>query len=426
MKHLFSGLFAVTLISSSSFSQHIFNNVQQEARVKSSSPIEGLGFFNSQVPKSNIVGSTNATTGTPELKLTFNWLTTTYDTIAKNIFTYDARKRMISDIKQAYINGVFRDTSRTDYLFILGNHTSYCDTAIRYDKDNSGKWILSEKFIYTYQDSTKGLLKNFSGKKAKSNIQVDYFYTKKNFLISSRISTIDSSSGILVIRFDSTAFTIDSTGKSKVDSIFSRTDTTLYSLTKIKSNKYDTTGNLIVALTNYYTLDTTIKLTGKGRDSLVYNINNNETEHISQYWNKFDSVWANNGRISTYYVQDKELQRQLVEYWAGSHWQTTTEYLWVNDITINTENLSSPTTKLNIFPNPASNRTNILFELTSEQTINLAIIDITGKRVVQVANQKMAKGTHIINADLSTLSSGLYFIQLNTGNVQSTQKLMVK
>ena len=73
-------------------------------------------------------------------------------------------------------------------------------------------------------------------------------------------------------------------------------------------------------------------------------------------------------------------------------------------------------TPLKLFPNPASD---VLYWNTTEKIKQIKIIDISGK-IVFVSDATILQ-SHI---DISDLTTGLYFIQLETSNKTYTEKLI--
>lgn len=80
--------------------------------------------------------------------------------------------------------------------------------------------------------------------------------------------------------------------------------------------------------------------------------------------------------------------------------------------------------KFMLYPNPASTKLNVLFDLTEAQDINYSITDITGKEVKTGVFNNM--GTDIQPIDLENLLSGMYFMtcQFEKGGV-ITQKFTI-
>jgi hypothetical protein len=80
-----------------------------------------------------------------------------------------------------------------------------------------------------------------------------------------------------------------------------------------------------------------------------------------------------------------------------------------------------------IAPNPSnSGSTNILIDATKD--INNAMIfvtDING-RIVKSFNKNITKGFHQIRLDVSSFTSGLYFINIQAEGTLQSHKLMIK
>jgi PKD repeat protein len=96
--------------------------------------------------------------------------------------------------------------------------------------------------------------------------------------------------------------------------------------------------------------------------------------------------------------------------------------------TVSSEEFKAENYGLKVFPNPAENLTNIIFELNNPAYVELAIIDVLGKENTLISNQKLASGQHQLLVDKSeiNLSSGLYFIRLMVDGKASVKKLIVK
>ena len=73
-----------------------------------------------------------------------------------------------------------------------------------------------------------------------------------------------------------------------------------------------------------------------------------------------------------------------------------------------------------IFPNPATNYFNIDRSNFSDGNIQLSISDISGKEVLQIPN--LTKRT----VDISHLSSGLYFVNIDNGKYKTSKKLVIE
>jgi hypothetical protein len=77
-------------------------------------------------------------------------------------------------------------------------------------------------------------------------------------------------------------------------------------------------------------------------------------------------------------------------------------------------------TNTSIFPNPATNYISIDRSNFSDGDIQLSISDISGKEVLQIPN--LTKST----VDISHLSSGLYFVNMDDGRQKTSKKLIIE
>lgn len=80
--------------------------------------------------------------------------------------------------------------------------------------------------------------------------------------------------------------------------------------------------------------------------------------------------------------------------------------------------------ELNLFPNPANELLNLELTLREPADLNLRIYDLTG-RTVMAQNQIGQAGKQQIQLDVSGLSRGAYFIQLQIGSEPVTRKFIV-
>jgi hypothetical protein len=88
---------------------------------------------------------------------------------------------------------------------------------------------------------------------------------------------------------------------------------------------------------------------------------------------------------------------------------------------------SASNSRLSIFPNPTEGNTTIAIEYLADKNIEVSLINILGAEVGKLYNGNIISNYHTIDADLSNLEKGIYFIKvLNNSNVIMTDKLVVK
>lgn len=77
-------------------------------------------------------------------------------------------------------------------------------------------------------------------------------------------------------------------------------------------------------------------------------------------------------------------------------------------------------------PNPMQSSTTFSFQLDQESETDLAVFDLTGRRVKQIVQGKLDKGTHQFVWEPEGLSAGIYMARLLAGNkVQTTRVVLV-
>jgi hypothetical protein len=81
-----------------------------------------------------------------------------------------------------------------------------------------------------------------------------------------------------------------------------------------------------------------------------------------------------------------------------------------------------------VYPNPTSKESNIKLSLKNESKVKIDIKDATGIQVMNVLNDQMSEGDHIITTDISNLKNGFYNViyQFEDGSVYADKLVVVK
>jgi hypothetical protein len=75
------------------------------------------------------------------------------------------------------------------------------------------------------------------------------------------------------------------------------------------------------------------------------------------------------------------------------------------------------------YPNPFNPSTNITFFLPEDRSVKVGIYNIVGQQVAMLADETLSAGEHSIVWDASNNPSGIYIVQLETGNRILTRKI---
>jgi len=77
------------------------------------------------------------------------------------------------------------------------------------------------------------------------------------------------------------------------------------------------------------------------------------------------------------------------------------------------------------FPNPFSRSTEIAYELTSGSEVTFAVMDLTGRKVMEVSEGMMPSGKHTFTLANSSLEPGVYFYTLKAGSFVQTKQMVI-
>ena len=77
------------------------------------------------------------------------------------------------------------------------------------------------------------------------------------------------------------------------------------------------------------------------------------------------------------------------------------------------------------FPNPFSNSTKVQFSLNQNTKIILQVKDIQGNTVVEIINDVKSEGNHSFDINTENLSSGIYYLTLDTDKEHSVKQMIL-
>jgi hypothetical protein len=77
------------------------------------------------------------------------------------------------------------------------------------------------------------------------------------------------------------------------------------------------------------------------------------------------------------------------------------------------------------YPNPFNPTTSIRYSVSSIQNVKLVVYNILGKEVVTLVNEKQSPGVYEVIFNGGSLSSGIYFYTLMSGEFKSTKRFVL-
>ncbi|HLT23748.1 MAG TPA: aryl-sulfate sulfotransferase [Ignavibacteria bacterium] len=77
------------------------------------------------------------------------------------------------------------------------------------------------------------------------------------------------------------------------------------------------------------------------------------------------------------------------------------------------------------YPNPFNPTTVITFNVPQAGKVSLKVYDILGREVAELANREFQAGDHFVTFSGESLTSGVYFYSLSSGNVVETKRMLL-
>ena len=191
-------------------------------------------------------------------------------------------------------------------------------------------------------------------------------------------------------------------------------------ISPVQATPYPVTGVLINSSTEV------AKATGV-TDPLTYfdysNHNfNNEINSIGYDWKSYQGSFVVDAN-RCYFIKDKNenIWRLVFNSFDG---MSTGNIEFNTELIFNTSSVNiNKTNSLNIFPNPTTQNTNLIFDFEEECLIN--IYDISGVKVY--SKQLNSRGLELINLPTENFDAGLYFLVVYKENrVLAKEKLIVQ
>jgi hypothetical protein len=79
----------------------------------------------------------------------------------------------------------------------------------------------------------------------------------------------------------------------------------------------------------------------------------------------------------------------------------------------------------NIYPNPASNSTTILFSLSQPENLSFKVFDMSGRLVKTISNRTFENGEQQLTLNTADMKAGVYLLNMESINYSETKKLVV-
>jgi hypothetical protein len=109
---------------------------------------------------------------------------------------------------------------------------------------------------------------------------------------------------------------------------------------------------------------------------------------------------------------------------SGDYTYTTSLALSQN--TVGIDEVPAENYNFSVFPNPSSEDFNVKFSLKELSTVNIDLIDINGKKVVNFISESGMNGEVNKTFNISSYAKGIYFVRLKINNESTLEKIVVE
>ena len=180
--------------------------------------------------------------------------------------------------------------------------------------------------------------------------------------------------------------------------------------------------NVMLDNVNIISADTN-NLTALPVDTFEFNLSN---DTLAANNNLGPYQWSINGNTvigsNNSFIQiNQNGQYELTVYHGSScAFSQSFNVNWLNTITPN------PLTKFSLFPNPTNGTTNLQFHNMTDERLEINVLDVIGRRVIELGSFETIKGINNILIPTANLALGLYYIEINARDkgFQKLKKLM--
>jgi hypothetical protein len=112
---------------------------------------------------------------------------------------------------------------------------------------------------------------------------------------------------------------------------------------------------------------------------------------------------------------------------SGTGAGTTADFRYKPRNTAGITDLESPIACVDLYPNPASENTELHFSLVKSSQVEFSITDILGRNIKTIAGKEYLAGFNSVPLDISgmNLCKGIYFVRVSSGNSSKVIKMEV-
>lgn len=138
------------------------------------------------------------------------------------------------------------------------------------------------------------------------------------------------------------------------------------------------------------------------------------------FFEEFSISTSGSSSIGTTYLYGDLGAPGLAWYWAPSTVMVRMNF----DISLSVDDINNEMAS-SLYPNPTQGNSTLELQLLNDASISINVVDVTGQSVYSSDVSNFAAGNHKIDINTASLSSGIYFVNINNGANSASKKLVV-
>jgi hypothetical protein len=331
-------------------------------------------------------------------KLEQSWNASTWDNSMKNIFTYDANHNILTE---TVLNWNTASNVWTNYHKYINTWDPNNNLSIKVAQNwnsSSNTWQHDYRYVYTYD--------------ANNNLLSSLYQTW-----NSATNTWDNSSRIL--------FTYDA-NNNVILSVYQGWTSGWYNSSQV-IYMYNVAGENTQQTMQVWNNSTSL-WENFSKNLLTYDANHNATVFITQNWNNGGSFYSNVERTRYNYNAYNQFTSMETDHWNGGMWESIPNIDEQYSVTYETFTTTAVSdvknhSSLNIYPSPAASNITLDLSFESKQPFTVSIFSAQGAVIRQW--EEAATTSYHQTIGVSELTSGVYYIKVNTGKEQIVRAVSV-
>lgn len=162
----------------------------------------------------------------------------------------------------------------------------------------------------------------------------------------------------------------------------------------------------------------------KSRDLFNYN-NNNLVTQTYQSWE--NNQWVNEEQMNMTYDANNNVAFMEIFDWNGASWDPYYKYIYSYTTLLDVEDkdLVKDFVLFQNYPNPFNSSTRIIYTIPATTDMKLVLYNLLGERIKVLEQGIKTPGKHEVLLDDNSLSSGVYFYELQTPNRTISKKMIL-